>query len=334
MTNIKMQQGDPRMGHHGNDEATVGQVPLAIWRERSSHWHMPDDPTNPAKLELSTAEDVLHQVFMKLEERGQRGIETGFSELDEMLNGLHRGQMVVIGSRPSMGRSAFAMNILEHVSCDSRIPTAAFTMEMSREEYAERMLWSRAKLDGHRMRKGLASSSEYAHLAKVVGEIAKSTMFVTSAPDVQLTGLCDAVRESVASHSIQLVAVDYVQLIDAPGENRAEQLALISRKLKALALELNIALLCLSALSRPSPDRIRPKLSDLRGSGTLEDEADVVLLLHREDLYRTDEIDFQPDNIAEVLVAKHRHGPTGTLKLEFLPKCTRFVDLKYDEAVS
>lgn len=293
---------------------------------------MSDSSQHPSL--VSSVEDALHEVFEKIEEGRQIGIETGFSELDHLLNGLHRGQMIVLGSRPSMGRSAFAMNIVEHAVCDSRIQTAVFTMEMTRNQYAERILYSRGRLDGHKFRRGFASSEEYVRVAQVIGETAKAPLFVASVPDIQLNDLCECIREVVTTHSVQFVVIDYVQLIDAPGENRAEQLTLVSRKLKALALELNVALLCVSALSRPPADRIRPKMSDLRGSGTLEDEADVVLLLHREDVYRMDDFDFQPDNIAEMWVAKHRHGPTGAFKLEFLPKYMRFADLKFNEVVS
>lgn len=275
-------------------------------------------------------EDVLHEVFEMIESRGQRGIETGFFELDEMLNGLQAGEMVILAARPSMGKSALAMNIVEHVAGDSRLPCAVFSLEMSRQQLAQRLLCSRAQLDSHKLRKGLLQSHEYAHLANVVGELAKAPVWIDDSPQLTPLALRAKARRLKMQHDVKLIVVDYLQLMDNPGpESRQQQISEISRAIKGVARELDVPVLALSQLNRQSEGRDghRPRMSDLRESGSLEQDADVVMLLHREDYYRMAEPDFQPDNIAELIVAKQRNGPTGTVKLTFLNKSVRFENL-------
>jgi replicative DNA helicase len=271
-------------------------------------------------------EDVLHEVFDTIENRGQRGIETGLIELDWTLNGLRRREMIVLGSRTSMGKSALAANFLEHMTVDSGIPCAAFLLEMDKQQYAQRLLCSRARIDSHKMRSGMLSADEYVRLADTVGEVAKAPLYVQSVPGIYLDELCELIDETVRKRGVLVVLVDYVQLIEAEGDNRTEQLTVISRRLKALAMRLNIALIAVSQLNRGmfQSEAPRPRFEDLRGSGTLEDEADVILLLHREDYYRMSQPDFVPDNLADIIVAKQRNGPTGACKVLFNNKCVRF----------
>jgi len=275
-------------------------------------------------------EPVLHEVFDMIENRGQRGVETGFFELDDMLNGLQNGEMIIVAARPSMGKTALAMNVVEHVAADSRLPCAVFSLEMSKQQLAQRLLCSRGQIDAHKLRKGLLQSHEYAHLANVVGELAKAPIWVDDSPGLTILDLRAKARRLKLQHDIKCIMIDYMQLMDNPGpDSRQQQISEISRGIKAVARELNIPVIALSQLNRASEGRDghRPRMSDLRESGSIEQDADVIMLLHREDYYRMSEPDFQPDNIAEIIIAKQRNGPTGTVKLTFLNKATRFENL-------
>jgi replicative DNA helicase len=275
-------------------------------------------------------EEVLHEVFEMIENRGQRGIETGFFELDDMLNGLQNGEMVIVAARPSMGKTALAMNVIEHIAADSLLPCAVFSLEMSKQQLAQRMLCSRGQIDAHKLRKGMLQAHEYAHLANVVGELAKAPIWVDDSPGLTPLDLRAKARRLKLQHDVKCLMIDYMQLMDNPGpESRQQQISEISRGIKAVARELNVPVIALSQLNRASEGRDghRPRMSDLRESGSIEQDADVVMLLHREDYYRMAEPDFQPDNIAEVIIAKQRNGPTGTVKLTFLNKTTRFENL-------
>src|SRR3954466_5477400 len=280
--------------------------------------------------QLTPMEDVLHEVFEMIETRGQRGVETGFFELDDMMNGLQRGEMVIVAARPSMGKTAFSMNIIEHVAADSMLPCAVFSLEMSKQQLAQRMLCSRGQIDAHKLRKGMLQAHEYAHLANVVGELAKAPIWVDDSPGLTPLDLRAKARRLKLQHDIKCVMIDYMQLMDNPGpESRQQQISEISRGVKAVARELSVPVICLSQLNRGSEGRDghRPRMSDLRESGSIEQDADVIMLLHREDYYRMQEPDFIPDNIAEVIIAKQRNGPTGTVKLTFMNKTTRFENL-------
>jgi replicative DNA helicase len=275
-------------------------------------------------------EPVLHEVFDMIENRGQRGVETGFFELDDMLNGLQNGEMIIVAARPSMGKTAIAMNMIEHIAADSRLPAAVFSLEMSKQQLAQRLLCSRGQIDAHKLRKGLLQSHEYAHLANVVGELAKAPIWVDDSPGLTILDLRAKARRLKLQHDVKCIMVDYMQLMDNPGpDSRQQQISEISRGIKAVARELNIPVIALSQLNRASEGRDghRPRMSDLRESGSIEQDADVIMLLHREDYYRMSEPDFQPDNIAEIIIAKQRNGPTGTVKLTFLNKATRFENL-------
>jgi replicative DNA helicase len=226
--------------------------------------------------------------------------------------------------------TAFAMNIIEHIAADSMMPCAVFSLEMSKQQLAQRMLCSRGEIDAHKLRKGMLQSHEYAHLANVVGELAKAPIWVDDSPGLTPMELRAKARRLKLQHDIKCIMIDYMQLMDNPGvESRQQQISEISRGIKAVARELNVPVIALSQLNRASEGRDghRPRMSDLRESGSIEQDADVIALLHREDYYRMAEPDFQPDNIAEVIIAKQRNGPTGTVKLTFMNKTTRFENL-------
>jgi replicative DNA helicase len=275
-------------------------------------------------------EKVLHEVFEMIENRGQRGVETGFHELDDMMNGLQNGEMVIVAARPSMGKTAFALNLVEHIAADHRLPCAIFSLEMSKQQLAQRMLCSRGQIDAHKLRKGMLNSQEYTKLASIVGELAKAPIWVDDSPGLTPLELRAKARRLKLKHDVKCIMIDYMQLMDNHGpENRQQEISEISRTVKSVARELNIPVICLSQLNRQSEGREghRPRMSDLRESGSIEQDADVIMLLHREDYYKMSDPDFISDNLAEVIIAKQRNGPTGTVKLTFLSKTTRFENL-------
>jgi len=303
------------------------QADLVLDRAEKKIFEIAQKKVGNAMVEL---QEVLYEVFEMIENRGQRGVPTGFFELDDMLNGLQKGEMVIIAARPSMGKTAMAMNIVEHIAADERQPCAVFSLEMSKQQLAQRMLCSRAEIDAHKLRKGLLNSEEYTKLANVVGELAKAPIWVDDSPGLTPLELRAKARRLKLQHDVKCIMLDYMQLMDNPGpESRQQQISEISRGIKAVARELNVPVIALSQLNRQSEGRDghRPRMSDLRESGSIEQDADVIMLLHREDYYRMSEPDFQPDNIAEVIIAKQRNGPTGTVKLTFLNKATRFENL-------
>jgi replicative DNA helicase len=279
---------------------------------------------------IVSLETVLHEVYEMIEDRGRRGIETDFHEIDDMLNGLQNGEMIIVAARPSMGKTAFAMNIIEAVAANHRLPCAVFSLEMSKQQLAQRMLCSRAGIDAQKVRKGLLQAEEFRKLASVVVELSKAPIFVDDSPGLTPLELRAKARRLKMQHDIKLIMIDYMQLMDNPGpESRQQQISEISRGIKAVARELNIPVVALSQLNRQSEGREghRPRMSDLRESGSIEQDADVIMLLHREDYYRQNDPDHLPDNIAEVIVAKQRNGPTGTVKLTFDNKTTSFRNL-------
>jgi replicative DNA helicase len=279
--------------------------------------------------EAASLGEVAAEVYDMLLERRSRGVMTGFYELDDMLNGLQAGEMIIVAARPSMGKTSFAMNIVENVaSGEQRLPCAVFSLEMSRQQLAQRMLCSLSGVDGHKVRKGLMNNEEYVQMSQVVAQLAKVPIYVDDSSQLTILELRAKARRMKMQHDIKLIMIDYLQLMDNPGvDSRQQQISEISRGIKAVARELAVPVICLSQLNRAAEGREghRPRMSDLRESGSIEQDADVVMLLHREDYYRLgQDPDFQPDNIAEVIVAKQRNGPTGTAKLYFDNRTTRF----------
>jgi replicative DNA helicase len=279
---------------------------------------------------MTHLETVLLEVFESIENRGQRGLETGFIEVDEMLNGLQKGEMIIVAARPSMGKTAFAMNLIEGVAREGGHPCAVFSLEMSKQQLAQRMLCSRGNVDAHKLLKGSLTAQDFQKLAVTVGELAKAPIWVDDAPGLTILEFRAKARRLKMQHDVKMIMIDYLQLMDNPGaESRQQAIGDISRGIKAVARELMIPIVTLSQLNRGSEGRDghRPRMSDLRESGSIEQDADVIALLHREDYYRLQEPDFVPDNIAEVIIAKQRNGPTGTVRLAFNNKSTRFENL-------
>ncbi len=277
---------------------------------------------------------IASEVYEMLHDNGRRGVSTGFYDLDNLLNGLQSGEMIVLAARPSMGKTAFAMNIIENVARNpdpaDRKACAVFSLEMSSHQLTQRLLCSMTGIDGQRVRKGMMSSEEYVLMAKAVSELASTKIFIDDTSGLTIVELASKARQLKTTQDIGLVMIDYLQLMDNPGvESRQQQISEISRGIKALARELKVPVICLSQLNRSSEQRDghRPRMSDLRESGAIEQDADVIMLLHREDYYKQGQSDFQPTDEAEVIIAKQRNGPTDTVKLLFDRNTTRFKNL-------
>jgi replicative DNA helicase len=284
--------------------------------------------------QASDIRSILAQMIKTLDFQSQRaitGVETGLHQLDGMTRGLQPGELIILAARPSVGKSALALNIAEHVAADLRQPVAFFSLEMSKEELALRLLSSRARIDGQKIRKGMLSASEARSIQDVASVLYEVPLYIDDSPGMRVLDLRAKARRLYMRHSIKLLVVDYLQLMSAPGaESRQVEVANISRGLKALARELKIPVLAVAQLRRPAPNQPHtavPQLSDLRESGAIEQDADVVMLLDRAATR------LKPDNSeeyrhalnqAELIVAKQRNGPTGLVPLTWRYQFTRF----------
>ncbi|HUU10539.1 MAG TPA: replicative DNA helicase [Phycisphaerae bacterium] len=274
---------------------------------------------------------ILGEVMQKLDLQGGRavtGVETGFHDLDDRTRGLQPGELIILAARPSVGKSALALNIAEHVAVDTAGQAVAFfSLEMSKEELALRLLSSRAKVDGQKLRKGTLSNAEVQRIQEMADYLYKAPLYIDDTPALRIIDLRAKARRLLVRHDVKLIIVDYLQLMSSPGaESRQVEVSTISRGLKALARELHVPILAVAQLRRESEEHNRPRLSDLRESGALEQDADVVLLLHRESMRHsqgTKEHD-QVRGEAELIIGKQRNGPTDTLKLTWQREYTRF----------
>ncbi len=257
------------------------------------------------------------------------GVPTGFYEFDEKTSGFQRSDLVIVAARPSMGKSAFAATVAEYAALEKNVGVAFFSLEMSKEQVAMRMLCSQARVDASKVRTGRLASSDWPLLTKAAAKLSKAPIFVDDSPAISPLELRAKARRLKTGQNIGLIVVDYLQLMRAASrsENRQQEISEISRSLKALARELAIPVIAISQLSRAVESRQdhRPMLSDLRESGAIEQDADVVVLLMREDYYNA-----TPENLglAEVIIAKQRNGPTGTIKLRFSKEFVRFDNLE------
>lgn len=255
------------------------------------------------------------------------GIPTGYIDFDIKTAGLQDSDLIVVAGRPSMGKSAFALGMVEHAGIVEKIPTAVFSLEMSKEQLAQRMLCAHAKVDAQKVRTGYLATSDWPRLTAAAGKISEAPIFIDDSPAISVMELRAKARRLKAQQDIKLIVLDYMQLMRGSNtESRQQEISEISRSLKALARELRVPVVAISQLSRAVESRTdhRPQLSDLRESGAIEQDADVVVLILREEYYNPTS---ENQGIAEVIIAKQRNGPVGSLKLAFIKEYTRFENI-------
>ena len=278
--------------------------------------------------------DVLIETFDRLEElynnKGNvTGIPTGFVDLDHKTAGLHNSDLVLIAARPAMGKTSFVLNIAQYAAIHSQVPVAIFSLEMSKEQLVNRMLCCEAMVDAQKMRTGQLEDSDWQKIAKALGPISDAPIYLDDTPGVTSAEIRAKCRRLKLEKDLGLVIIDYLQLMQGRGrsESRQQEISEISRSLKILAKEINVPVIALSQLSRAPEMRSdhRPILSDLRESGAIEQDADIVMFLYRDDYYNPET---EKKNVAEVIVAKHRSGSTGTVELAWLGQYTKFANLE------
>ena len=290
--------------------------------------------------------DLVQSSFSTIEKLQQHkglvtGVPTGFVDLDEMTSGLQPSDLVLVAARPSVGKTSFVLNIAQHVGTSTQMTVGFFSLEMSKEQLFMRLLTSEARIDAHRFRSGFLSEKDYGRLSHALGTLAEARVFIDDTAAIGVLEMRAKARRLKAEHGLHLLVVDYIQLMQGRGrfESRQQELASISRSLKGLAKELSVPIVALSQLSRAPETRSdhRPQLSDLRESGALEQDADVVMFIFRPEQYRGAEGEDGPpepgvEGIAEIIVGKQRNGPTGTIKLAFIKEHTRFENLAHGAA--
>lgn len=288
--------------------------------------------------------DVLHESLARIDARLQQqhaygGLETGFIDFDELTGGLHNSELVILAARPSMGKTALAINIAEHASIGAGKPVLVVSLEMSSLELGDRLLCSRARVNSHRLRNGQLSREDSQRLIQTAADVSRAPLYIDDSPSRNMTEIAATARRLKRQGGLSLVVIDYLQLIepDNPRDPRQEQVARISRRLKGLARELNVPVLCLAQLNRQveATRDNRPQLSHLRESGAIEQDADVVAFVHREEFYQSSEEDRERvKGQADLLIRKQRNGPVGDIKLTWLHEFTRFENFQqpeYDE---
>jgi len=275
---------------------------------------------------------IVPRAFERIEKLFERkehvtGVATGFHDLDHMTAGLQPSDLIILAGRPSMGKTALAMNMVQHAAIVDKLPVAVFSLEMSMDQLALRMLCSIGRIDSQRIRTGRLKPRDWPNLTRATGMLSDAPIFIDDSPAMSVLEMRAKARRLKSEHDLGMVVIDYLQLMRGRGniENRAQEISEISRSLKAMAKELNVPVIALSQLNRSlesRPDK-RPKLSDLRESGAIEQDADVIVFIYRDEVYRPAE-DNPNRGIAEIIVGKQRNGPIGTIKLTFLAEYTSF----------
>ena len=298
--------------------------------------------TQGARSDFRSMKELVHETFERIqllyENKGQvDGVRTGFRELDSMIGGLTNGSLNIIAARPSMGKTSFALTIAQNVALRGEgAGVAIFSLEMPAVQLVTRMLCSEARIDMNRLRQGQLTDRDFSRLVDVAGRISEAAILIDDTSDLTLMELRARARRLHAQHKLSLIVIDYLQLMSGPGggknggENRQQEIAQISRGLKGLARELNVPVIALSQLSRAVESRPnkRPMLSDLRESGSIEQDADLVMFIYRDEYYNPHS---DKAGIAEIIVGKQRNGPTGVVELQFHAQHVRFNDLAKDE---
>lgn len=292
---------------------------------------------NQIKQDITSLEDILSDSFERLDDlhkdKGKiRGVPTGFRDLDSMLAGLQRSDLFILAARPSMGKTAFSLNIAHNVAVDGELPVLLFSLEMSKEQLVDRMLAVESGVDAWALRTGNLSDSDFEKIAQAMGSLSEAQIFIDDTPGITVSDLRTKARREAHQRPLGLIIVDYLQLMSGGARyggdgNRVQEISEISRGLKQVARELNVPVMALSQLSRSVESRSPqiPQLADLRESGSIEQDADVVAFLYREDYYNPDT---ERKNITDVFIKKHRNGPTGAVELYFDRHKQRFTSLE------
>jgi replicative DNA helicase len=281
--------------------------------------------------EAVTLKSLLQHTFETLEKNeGQllTGVASGYHQLDELTSGFQKGEVIIIAARPSMGKTSILLNMAEYMAVTDGHPVAIFSLEMSKEQLTQRFLAAHSRFDLKRMRRGTISPEDWTALQAAAGDLLQAPVFIDDSPMLTALQLRAKARRLKAAQNIECVFLDYLQLMTYSGraDSRQEQITEISRGIKAMARELNVPVICAAQLNRGPADREthRPRISDLRESGSIEQDADVVMLLHNEDYYHQNEENYTPTGITELIVGKQRNGPIGGVRLTFLKEFTRF----------
>lgn len=297
-----------------------------------------DIASRKATSDLSHIKDLVLNTYEKIEYRYEHkdellGLRTDFYELDTMTNGLQKSDLIILAARPSMGKTAFALNMAQNVAIKEKVPVAIFSLEMSKEQLVQRMLCSQAEVDTQRLKTGNMQSKDWDKLASAMNDFAQAPIFIDDTSGCTLTDIRAKCRRlKMEQKDLGLIVIDYLQLMESSGrEDRMQQISAISRGLKTLARELDVPVIALSQLSRAVESRTdkRPMLSDLRESGAIEQDADIVMFIYRDEYYKKGEEDEEVAKAAskgesEIIIAKHRNGPVGTVKLLFQGNITKF----------
>lgn len=318
-------------GYEGGDMEEI------LDKAEKSIFEISDNRTKPSYYPVNT---ILKSTFKMIQELYNRkelvtGVPTGFSDLDKMTAGLQRSDLIILAGRPSMGKTAFALNLVENATTHASKPTSAviFSLEMSKEQLVQRLLCSIARVDAGRMRTGNLGDSDWPKLTQAAGELNETGLFIDDTPAISVLEMRSKCRRLAAEHGLGLIVVDYLQLMRGSNpESRQQEISEISRSLKALAKELSVPVIALSQLNRSLESRTdkRPMMSDLRESGAIEQDADVIMFVYRDAVYCDDcksqekECDKGHDKDAEIIIGKQRNGPIGTVHLTFRGEFTRF----------
>ncbi|MDF2547720.1 MAG: replicative helicase [Anaerosolibacter sp.] len=283
---------------------------------------------------FSPIKEILLESFNKIEELyqskgGITGITTGFSDIDRKTSGLQRSDLILVAARPSMGKTAFSLNLVQNAALKGGAAVAVFSLEMSKEQLVQRMLSAESHIEIQKIRNGTLSEDEWPRLAKAMGPLAQAKVFIDDTPGITVMEMKAKCRKLKMEHGLDMIMIDYLQLMSGDGkvESRQQEISAISRNLKGLAREMDCPVVALSQLSRAAELRAdhRPILSDLRESGAIEQDADIVMFLYRDEYYHPDS---EKKNIGEVIIAKQRNGSTGTVELAWLGQFTKFVNLE------
>jgi len=300
-------------------------------KAEQSLFNLSEHRTKAGFVSVKDMEAETQQLLTRLYEDKEMitGVSTGFTDLDRMTSGFQRGDLVILAARPSMGKTALALNIAEHVALRKGTPVGIFSLEMSKQQLLMRFLCAESLVDAHKVRTGYIGKDDFRQLIDALGAVTRAPLYIDDSSSLTIMEMRAKARRLKAEHGLSLIIVDYLQLMSGYGrvENRNQEISGISRGLKALAKELEVPVIALSQLSRAPEQRQgdhRPQLSDLRESGSIEQDADIVLFIYREEVYKSDE---ENAGKADLIISKQRNGPIGNVKLAFLKQYTKFENL-------